>query len=319
MSQQIIRYGLLGSMRTFETPTDWSGTEELETTGLRRVEKHVSHDGALLANRIAGIKQAFTVLADVSEATLMRTVNGAAARECTIFVPDNVHVTITETISGSGTFALATTLVIGKNASVTYRVLQQMSDTSIALLSHYAKLTDAKLSWLHCSVGSATTQASVQTHCGANAAVTTDAVVVGSAQQQFDVHTLVYHNGKHSQSNMRTRCVLDGSARVTGHGLIHIAPDAFEVDSYEKLDALLLSPSASAQAIPNLEIHDYRVRCSHGASIGRLDEEKLFYLRSRGITQEQAKRMATEGFVGELVPSAWLDVIRTKLGFQGDA
>jgi Fe-S cluster assembly protein SufD len=306
-------------MRAFHVPTNWSGTEELETTGLRRVKKHVSHDGNLLVHRIAGIKQAFTVLPDASAVTITRTVNGAAARECTIIVPDNATVTITETIQGNGTLALATTLVVGKNANVTYRVLQAMSEESLALLSHAATLQTAALSWLLCCVGGATTQARVHTVCGANATVATDAVVVGNGQQQFDVHTLVRHEGNDSRSDMRTRCVLDGSARVTGHGLIHIAPDAFEVDSYEKLDALLLSPNASAQAIPNLEIHDHRVRCSHGASIGRLDEEKLFYLRSRGISESQAKRMATEGFVGELVPAEWLAVIQAKLGFQDEA
>ena len=92
---------------------------------------------------------------------------------------------------------------------------------------------------------------------------------------------------------------------VTSH--VRIAPVMDDIRTHR-------IETAGADAIPNLEIHDHRVRCSHGATIGRLDGEKLFYLMSRGVDEARAKRMVTEGFVLPLLPESWLTDVRATLG-----
>ena len=83
--------------------------------------------------------------------------------------------------------------------------------------------------------------------------------------------------------------------------LIKIESNAFESNGYQKEDTLLLSPDAEADSIPNLEIDNNEVRCTHGAAIGPVDEEKLFYLRSRGLGEELAKKKIVEGFFEPMI------------------
>jgi Fe-S cluster assembly protein SufD len=150
------------------------------------------------------------------------------------------------------------------------------------------------------------------TNAGERSEVKNNAVLFGTGKQQFDIHVATNHTGAHSKSDMLTRSVLDGSARAIYHGLIHIGPDAPECDSYQKDEVILLSDRAGADAIPNLEIQNNKVRCTHGATIGKLDEEKMFYLCSRGINEKDAKRIITEGFLLSLAPESLHELIKEK-------
>lgn len=266
-----------------------------------------------LGTQQQGTEHVFTVEPDAKEVHISRFINGNCASHITLHVPANAQVKIIETITGDGVLASSTAVQVGRDASVQYAILQQLSLESLAFLNYEAKLVHSKLHWSFCGVGADLTQANIATDAGEHSEVINNAVLCGAGKQQFDVHVATKHTGAHSKSDMLTRSVLDDQSRAIYHGLIHIGPDAPECDSYQKDEVILLSERAGADAIPNLEIQNSKVRCSHGATIGKLDAEKLFYFLSRGIDKQQAKRMITEGFLTPLLIAPWHDVIIEKL------
>jgi len=86
------------------------------------------------------------------------------------------------------------------------------------------------------------------------------------------------------------------NSRALSRGLVYISKNAEQSTGYEKQDALLLSDEAEADAIPNLQIENNDVKCSHGSTIGQIDKEQLFYLMSRGLNEESAKKKIIEGY-----------------------
>lgn len=136
-----------------------------------------------------------------------------------------------------------------------------------------------------------------------------------------DVYTANNHLAEHTQSDIVTRGVIDGESKALSRGLVSIGVNAAHSQGYEQQDALLLSDSAEADAIPNLEIHNHDVKCSHGSTVGRVDEEKLFYLMARGVSAEQAKMMMVRGYFMPAIDSitdidmrkSVLDILETAL------
>lgn len=123
-----------------------------------------------------------------------------------------------------------------------------------------------------------------------------NAVYFTSAGQQLDLNTISHHDGKHTHSNIVTRGAIAGNGKALSRSNIEIGREAPDSDGYEKQEAILLHPSAEADAIPNLEIDNHEVKCSHGSTVGKLDELSVFYLMSRGISKHDAYQLMLEGF-----------------------
>jgi Fe-S cluster assembly protein SufD len=105
----------------------------------------------------------------------------------------------------------------------------------------------------------------------------------------------------HAKSDLLYKGALDGNARSVFRGIIKVHKGAQQTDAYQTNRNLLLSPHARADSLPNLEIEADDVRCSHGATVGQLDQEHLFYLMSRGLSRTQAERLVVLGFLGEVL------------------
>lgn len=118
----------------------------------------------------------------------------------------------------------------------------------------------------------------------------------GGAQQLIDINTESLHNACETHSNSITKGVLFGRARALSRGLVKINSNAAGSNGYETQDVLLLSKDAEAYAVPNLEIDNSEVKCSHGSSVGQIDSEMLFYLMSRGYSRSEAVRKIVEGY-----------------------
>jgi Fe-S cluster assembly protein SufD len=115
--------------------------------------------------------------------------------------------------------------------------------------------------------------------------------------QQAEYYTLQNHAAPNTGSDYLLKGVLSGSAHLLSEGMVRVAPGAAGADGYQGNRILILSDRAKAEAIPGLEILSDDVRCSHGVSIGELDPEELFYLRSRGISEEESRRVLVGGFL----------------------
>jgi Fe-S cluster assembly protein SufD len=100
-------------------------------------------------------------------------------------------------------------------------------------------------------------------------------------------------------------------AHAVFQGRIRVAPDAQKTDAQQISRSLLLSSTAAADTKPGLEILADDVKCSHGATIGDLDEEALFYLRARGVDETEARKMLVNAFIGELIEHITVDTART--------
>ena len=127
------------------------------------------------------------------------------------------------------------------------------------------------------------------------------AVAVATGEQEFDARTLQDHQTPHTSSDLLYKNALDGRARCTFGGLIRVEPHAHFTDAYQKVRNLLLSDDAEANSMPGLEILADNVRCTHGATSGQIEEEELFYLRSRGIPLAVAQRLIVTGFLDEVI------------------
>jgi Fe-S cluster assembly protein SufD len=127
------------------------------------------------------------------------------------------------------------------------------------------------------------------------------AVAVAKDQQEFDARTLQDHISPRTASDLLYKNVLDDRARTIFGGLIRVEPHAHFTDAYQKVRNLLLSDDAEANSMPGLEILADNVRCTHGATSGQIDEDELFYLRTRGIPTKIAQRLLVTGFLDEVI------------------
>jgi Fe-S cluster assembly protein SufD len=131
--------------------------------------------------------------------------------------------------------------------------------------------------------------------------------------QLIDNHTRIDHARPHCTSHELYKGILDGRARGVFNGKIHVHPDAQKTDARQTNKTLLLSDEAVIDSKPELEIYADDVKCTHGASIGQLDEEQLFYLRTRGIDRDSARALLTRAFASEVVGRVRIDSLRAQL------
>jgi Fe-S cluster assembly protein SufD len=123
----------------------------------------------------------------------------------------------------------------------------------------------------------------------------------GDNTQHFDHNTSQDHLAPNTASDLLYKGALDHESRSVFRGIIRVHPDAQKTDAYQTNRNLLLSDEARSDSLPNLEIQADDVKCSHGATVGQLDEESRFYLMSRGLSREQAERLVVMGFLGEVL------------------
>jgi len=131
---------------------------------------------------------------------------------------------------------------------------------------------------------------------GLGAEVETFGVCLGAEGQHFDHHTEHIHTASKTHSNLDFKVALAGKSRSVYTGLIRIEEQAATCEAYQENRNLLLSEEARADSIPELEILNEDVRCTHGATVAPLDEEQIFYLKSRGLPHHQALRLIVFGF-----------------------
>jgi Fe-S cluster assembly protein SufD len=161
---------------------------------------------------------------------------------------------------------------------------------------------DASLDTLNVSLGASTTRVDLNARLlgpGANSNML--GLYFGDGDQHFDHNTSQDHVAPSARSDLLYKGALDGESRAVFRGIIRVAKAAHQTDAYQTNRNLILSEKARADSLPNLEIEADDVKCSHGASVGQLDEEAIFYLMSRGIPRGQAERLVVLGFLGEVL------------------
>jgi len=133
------------------------------------------------------------------------------------------------------------------------------------------------------------------------AALRTRTLFAGASDHQFDLSVTAEHRAPRTVSDLRTRGVLDGKAQAVVRGLVRVARQARGADGYQRVDTLLLAPTAEVDPVPTLEINTNDVRCTHGVTTGQVDPEHLFYLQSRGYAPEAARALLVDGFMRDVI------------------
>jgi Fe-S cluster assembly protein SufD len=165
----------------------------------------------------------------------------------------------------------------------------------------------------HCSftLGAAWSRHEITTHLlGENAAAQLNAVAMLNGAQHGDFTSIIHHSAPHCQSRQTVRNVLDDRSRGVFQGKIHVHQIAQKTDGYQMNQALLLSPSAEMDSKPELEIYADDVKCSHGATVGQLSEDALFYMQSRGMDAATARALLTQAFAREVLDMIGHDDLR---------
>ena len=147
---------------------------------------------------------------------------------------------------------------------------------------------------------------------GANCQV--NGVLFTRDKQQLTYNTLQHHQAPSCRSDFLYKAALQDQSRTVWRGMIEVDPIAQKTDGYQRNDNLMLSEDARADSIPGLEILADDVRCTHGSTSGKVDEELIFYAQSRGFTRKEAVRMIVTGFFQQIFDRITIESVRDALG-----
>ncbi len=168
---------------------------------------------------------------------------------------------------------------------------------------------DAQLDWIFGAIGSHLTKNFTELDLtGQGSTGRMSGFYFTDGNQHLDHDTQQNHFAPNTTSDLLFKGALKGKSRSVWQGMIYVAPGAQKTDGYQANRNMVLSEQARADSIPGLEILADDVRCTHGATVGKMEEEPLFYLKSRGIPQKEAERLVVEGF---------FDPIMQRIPFEG--
>jgi Fe-S cluster assembly protein SufD len=214
-----------------------------------------------------------------------------------------------------GLFNGVVELVVGPGANLRYVCEQQLSEKTWVFATQRAELDrDASLEWVALGFGSARGKVRMETKLGgAGSSAKVTGAYAGAGRQHLDFDTTQEHAAPHTTSDLSFRGVLTDRATAVWRGMIRVDPGAQQTDAFQESRNLLLSKKAHADAIPGLEIEANDVRCTHAAAVAQVDPEQLYYLRTRGMPEAQAKRLIIDGFLQELAERTGEGSLRDRL------
>lgn len=305
--------------RLFAAPAELL-EQRLGLLGGHRVHPFVAMNAAFLADG------AFVHVADgvvLSEPLLVvHVADGSAGPvgahpRLVVSLGENAQATVVEAYCGTGEAFVnaATEIVLGPHAHLDHATLQEESTEAFHVGTAEAHLGPGAQLFGHAlSVGGKVVrnELTVRLH-GDGAGATLDGLFLARDAQQVDNHTLIEHARPHGGSQQYYKGILDGQARGAFDGKVVVRPAGAFTDAHQKNRNLLLSDTARVDAKPQLEIYNNDVKCTHGSATGRLDDDALFYLRSRGFSREEAQGLLTLAFASEIVDRVPLAPLKAHL------
>ncbi|PZU48352.1 MAG: Fe-S cluster assembly protein SufD [Microbacterium sp.] len=208
-------------------------------------------------------------------------------------------------------------IIVRDGAALTVVSVQRWDDDAIHLASHQARVDrDASLTHVVVSLGGGIVRVNPSVElAGAGADGKLYGLAFSDAGQHLESQVYLHHKGPHTTGDVLYKAALQGqSARTVWIGDVLIGPDATGTDSYEANRNLVLTEGARADSIPNLEIETGDILgAGHASATGRFDDEQLFYLQARGISEDEARRLVVLGFLAEIVQKIALDDLQEEL------
>jgi Fe-S cluster assembly protein SufD len=259
----------------------------------------------------AGFDAGFLMLAQLTSGTHRRTASHPRHR---IRLGRGAALVLLEVSAGEGEYLNNPVIEIevGARAHLTHGRLQQDSDRAFHLGTVYVDTAaEGVYDGFSLALGARLGRTEIHARLGgAKAAVHLNAAQIMGGTQFSDFTTAIAHDAPNCASRQTVKSVLTGKSRAVFQGRIEVARVAQKTDGYQMNQALLLSPDAEINSKPELEIYADDVKCSHGATVGALDPEQLFYLRSRGIPEDAAKMMLVRAFLTDAFEAVSHDGLR---------
>ena len=262
----------------------------------------LSEDGAEIV--VAdGVDAGTLVLASL--ATDRETRHGAFHPRHAVSLGKGAKLTLIDVALGEGVYLNNSVLAIrvGPAAHLTHLRLQLESTRAFSFATIGADIAEGgEYDSFTLTIGARLSRNEVHARLsGPNAIAHLNAARMLRGQQHGDFTSIISHDQPHCASRQTVKTVLDNAARGVFQGKIEVARGAQKTDGYQMNQALLLSHDAEMSSKPQLEIYADDVKCSHGATVGEIDAEQLFYLRSRGVSHEEARAMLIRAFLAEAI------------------
>jgi Fe-S cluster assembly protein SufD len=303
---------------TFAPFTDHERLGELVGTD----EKFAAHNAAVWQHGLLVIVPKGT---ELEQPLAVRIVNAHEAgslffRLLVIAEPESRFTLIEEYASASAELSGYTNAVaelyVEQAAKLEYVSIQNLSQETWHFASHHARVErDAELDWVAGGFGSKKGKTWIQndlTGPGATSRVT--GAYFADAKQHLDYDTYQLHAAPNTTSDFAFKGALRDEATAVWRGMIRVEEEAQRTNAYQENRNLMLSPTTHAVPIPGLEILANDVRCTHGATVGQVDREQLFYLMARGLSRGEAERLIVRGFFSDVLDRIELEPVREALG-----
>jgi Fe-S cluster assembly protein SufB/Fe-S cluster assembly protein SufD len=204
--------------------------------------------------------------------------------------------------------------------------LKEASEVEYILINDFNKQTnyfinrrascnkDSRITWVILNFGSLTTRAKTDNAMNQQGVISNmNEIIVGDSDQVFDLTTYLSHNAPFTKGVSMTKGVLKDQARALLKGMILIQENAKNADAYLAEHAMILNRGARADSIPGLEIKNNEVRATHSASVAQVDEEQIFYLMARGLSEQEAKKLLTIAFFQPLIDQIPAELIKEEI------
>ena len=259
---------------------------------------------------------------DAEDVTIRTTMNGRSLFNYTLVVTEqSASVTILERqdsgedLDGARYYSGLTEIVGGENAYVQYGSLQDLDQTTYNYQLKEADIdTYGTVDFIDVNIGSRLTKASVESHLNGDSS---ESKMVGAfyghEDQHFDIDARVWHNAEHTTADLVTRGVIDDEARSVYEGVQNVGAGAWDTNSYQRENTLMLSDESEADASPKLIINNHDTEASHSATVGQVDQQDLFYMTSRGVNERLARNMLVEGFYVPVLEEIEVEELREDL------
>jgi len=233
-----------------------------------------------------------------------------------IVVAPGAQCTIVETYKGVGHYFTnaVTEIVAGDGAVIDHYKIQRESPEAFHVATMQVALGRSSSFTTHnISLGGSLVRNDIGVTLSEGAEATVNGLYLVSGTEHVDNHTVIDHAKPHGTSHELYKGILDGHSSAVFNGRIIVRKDAQKTDSKQTNKNLVLSDDAVIDTKPELQIHADDVRCTHGATIGQLDAESLFYLQSRGIGKAQARSLLTQAFAQDIIDRIKIPELRNQL------
>lgn len=250
----------------------------------------LSEDGA------SDLSHTLVILEDGAEATLLEETSSASEDTA------GLHIGAVE-------------LLVGREARLRYVQLQNWNQKTWHIAHQCGRVeSNGSLQWTVGGLGAKLAHIHQDVHLdGRGAEAEVNGVTFATERQFLSYYTQQCHNAADTRSDLLYKDVLRDRSRVVWRGMIKVEPEAQQTDGYQRNDSLLLSSTARCDAIPGLEIEADDVRCTHGATAGRVDVDQVFYAMCRGLTEHEAMHMIVQGFLQTVTDRIPVELVRHTL------